>query len=448
MSKRSRAEKIRRDRERDMILQNAKTNPLGLVKEDLFNRCDDRRFIQLQSSISHTYGNALGFIQGLVLDLFPENTFKTIHVNSTIAHRQIRSTHQEYLKKSKPMIIFRPRIGTRDDDKFLKGTELIERQDGKYRTWGGTNLQNFFHDPDHDLVIKYKLNRVVMNVDVICIFSTLIQQLDYYHYLDNRIQFDNPYQLETCFENYIPQEMLKVLSDNAGIPLYDDNGNTKEFVEYMNGHSQYPITYKLQGSTRSREFYRYYPLRVDTTFSDLDKDEGDRAGNVMDAYRLNFTVRMEFNTAGFYYLFGENLYDLKIPPKEYNDDSTCSIIYTDVLLPEDLQLQHGWILYNRASYKMDGDNPNEIVDMKQLLNNSIMAAIKYHRDNGLPLFDLIDLKVRRQGKLINQGTDYLMDWDRLKFQFINQNTNFTYSFTINVNQEYINDLIKKVYDLK
>jgi hypothetical protein len=242
--------------------------------------------------------------------------------------------------------------------------------------------------------------------------------------------------------------MLKVLSDNAGIPLYDDNGNTKEFVEYMNGHSQYPITYKLQGSTRSREFYRYYPLRVDTTFSDLDKDEGDRAGNVMDAYRLNFTVRMEFNTAGFYYLFGENLYDLKIPPKEYNDDSTCSIIYTDVLLPEDLQLQHGWILYNRASYKMDGDNPNEIVDMKQLLNNSIMAAIKYHRDNGLPLFDLIDLKVRRQGKLINQGTDYLMDWDRLKFQFINQNTNFTYSFTINVNQEYINDLIKKVYDLK
>ena len=35
------------------------------------------------------------------MGLFPDNMFKTIHVNSKIAHRQIRSTPHEFIKKTK-----------------------------------------------------------------------------------------------------------------------------------------------------------------------------------------------------------------------------------------------------------------------------------------------------------------------------------------------------------
>ena len=239
---------------------------------------DNRRYVSLMGSMSHTYGNALAFMQNYILNLFPENMFKTIHVNSKIAHRQIRSTPHEYIKKTKPMIVFRPRIPQHEEDRFLKGTPLIERQTDIYSTWGATNLQPFFHDTKNQLTIKYQMNRTIMYVDVVVVLSTLMQQIDYYHYLQNAIRIEHPFNIETCFESYIPQEMLKIISDCVKIPLYDENGNTKEFLEYMNSNSSYPITYKLQGSTRSREFYRYYPVNIDTIITDLDKDDGERVG--------------------------------------------------------------------------------------------------------------------------------------------------------------------------
>jgi len=143
---------------------------------------DDKRYIALMSSISHTYGNALAYIQNYIINLFPKDLFKTIHVNSKIAHRQIRSTTNEYLKKAKPMIIFRPRIGDANDDRFLKGTPLIERQGDLYSTWGLTNLMPFMDDPSKDISLKFQMNRNILYVDCVLVFSTLMQQIDFVHY--------------------------------------------------------------------------------------------------------------------------------------------------------------------------------------------------------------------------------------------------------------------------
>ena len=263
----------------------------------------DKRYVALMSSMSHTYGNALAFMQNYIINLFPKDLFKTIHVNSKIAHRQIRTTPYEYTRKNKPIIIFRPRIGDINDDRFLKGTPMIERMTDLYSTYGMTNLLPLFEDPSKDLAVKFQLNRNVFYVDVVLIFSTLMQQIDYMHYIQNAVRINHNFNLETFLESYIPQEMLKIISDITGVPLYDAHGSTKEFLSYMSGHSVYPITYKLQGSTGTREFYRYYPCNIDTIITDLTSDDGERFGHVTSDYKISFSVRMEFNSTGFYYLF-------------------------------------------------------------------------------------------------------------------------------------------------
>ena len=171
----------------------------------------DKRFVSMMTSMSHTYGNVLAWFQNYMLSLIPENTFKTIHVNSKIAHRQLRSTNHEFLKKSKPIIIFRPRIGDMNDERFLKGTPLVEKQNDLYSTWGKTELQPFLEDPKHDLNVKYQQNRSVLYVDVIMIFSTLMTQIDFVHYLENAIVWNADYFIYTCLESYLPQEMLKII---------------------------------------------------------------------------------------------------------------------------------------------------------------------------------------------------------------------------------------------
>ena len=417
-----------------------------MVNNVLHKEENPDKYVSLMSSMSHTYGNALAYIQNWVMGLFPENMFKTIHVNSKIAHRQLRSTPHEFIKKNKPMIIFRPRIPSFDEDRFLKGTPLAERQGDLYTTWGNTNLQPFFYDPKNKLQIKYQLNRTVFYVDVLIVLSTLMQQIDYYSYITNAVRINKPFMLNTIFESYLSEEMLSIVSDYVHVPLLDEHGNTKEFLDYMNGNSIYPITYKLQGSSRTREFYRYYPVNIDTIITDLDKNDGERNGNVMSDFQISFTIRMEFNTNGLYFVFGNNLFDMKLPTITDYNSADIIPIFTDVFQKEELNLQQGWQVYNRASCRLE--DPNDSVELDQMFNMSIREAIKYHKENGLPLFDFLDIKVRRQGKPIYNKEDYELDLDNMMIRFVNQNTFYTYTIIVCINIEYINNLMKTLYNLK
>lgn len=434
-------EKIRK--EQDELLKNSYSP--NTIYIDNTSEKNDKRFVSMMSSMSHTYGNVLAWIQNYVLDLMPENLFKTIHVNSQIAHRQIRGTGHEILKKTKPMIIFRPRIGTHDEDRFLKGTPLIERQTDLYSTWGWSNLQPFFHDPSKDLLVKFQQNRSVMMVDVVMVFSTLMNQIDYVHYLENAIPWGHPRLIQTCLESYIPQEMLKIISDISHVPLYNQENSTRDFVQYLEQNSITPVTYKLQGSSGTREFYRYYPTNIDTLFTDLSWDEGEKVGHVMNSYQVTFSIRLEFYSTGFYYIFSDNIYDIKLPKIDM-ENSKVIPVFTDVLTKEDLNLRPGWHLYNKASCRLEKEMDSVCID--EMLNNSTRAVIKYHLDNGLPLVEFLDIKVRRQGKLMHEGLDYKIDYKTMTIYFNNKSTYFTYRILICVNVEYINDMTKTIYKLK
>lgn len=406
----------------------------------------DKRYVSLMGSMSHTYGNALAFMQNHIINLFPKDLFKTVHVNSKIAHRQIRSTGYEYTKKTKPMIVFRPRIGDINDDRFLKGTPLVERQGNLYSTWGSTNLQPFMDDPSKDISIKFQMNRSILYVDVLLIFSTLMQQIDYVHYLQNAVRLNIPFSLHTCFESYIPQEMLKIVSDIVDVPLYDHENSTRTFLKYMEGNSAYPITYKLQGSSGTKEFYRYYPVNIDTVIGDLQWDDGEKTGHIMSNYQVSFSVRMEFNSTGFYYIFSDKLFgDLYNLPTTYPEDTTIIPVFTDVILKEDLNLLPGWRLYNSATCRLD--TLTDEICINELLNDSIRKVLEYHRKNGLPYLEFLDIKVRKQGKLLSSKTDYTIDYDTLNVTFAEPTTYHTYKFLICVNVEYINDFIKTIYKL-
>lgn len=427
-----------------MEMENKFSSLFDLDRATFENReVKDKRYISLMSSSSHTYGNALAFIQNWILNLFDKDLFKTIHVNSKIAHRQLRSTNQnhEFLHKTKPMAIFRPRIAQEDESKFLSGTALIERQTDLYNTWGATNLEPFFSDPVHNIEVRYQLNRSVMYIDCVFIFSTLMQQLDYYDYIKNAVRINHPFLIPTFLESYMPQEMLKIISDITGVPLYDQNNSTREFLQFMNQNSGYPVSYKLQGSSATREFYRCYPVNIDTTITDLSRDEGEKVGHTMNNYQVTMTVRIEFNSTGFYYIFSDKIFDIKLP-KVSTDSSEIIPFFTDVILKEDLNLQNGWHLYNSASCLLE--KIRDSIEIESLINASIRKVINYHLDNGMPLFEFLDVKIRRQGKLLIEGMDYKIDYKNMTVYFNNSSTYFTYKFLICVNAEYINDMIKRI----
>lgn len=413
----------------------------------------DLQYTSIMTSAAHTYGNALAFIQKWVLDLFPKDLFKTIHVNSKITHRQMIQTDlRAQSKKMNPKIIFRPRIAGLDEERFLKGTPLVERMTNYTGTWGAGSLRPFFTDNQNNFEVRYQMNRSILYVDVVCVFNTLLQQINYASYLQNRIGIGHNTNLSTCLESYIPRTMINMLSKLVDLPVVDKDGCTKAFMEYLNGHSQYPITYKISGATGNREFYRYYPCLIDTVVTDLNTDEGERTGQVMSSYQMSFTVRMEYESTGFYYLFGTELERVTHEVPDINDDellnNTDDIVpvFTDIMCKEDLNLKPGWHLYNQASCRLE--ECNDHINIKELLNQSIIRAIEYHHKNGLPCSEFLDIKIRRQGELLLEGKDYFIDYQTFEVYFHNDTVYFTYKILININAAYINELIKTIYHLE
>ena len=401
-------------------------------------------YIQCQSSTAHTFGNVTAFIQNWLISLFPEKLFKTIHVNSKIAHQQMRSTPHEFLKKTPPMFVIRPRVEWRSQDRFLNGTMLIDRQGDLYHRYGAGNLEDFFQDNKRKLCVKYQLNRHVMNFDVILIFNTLIQQLNFSNYLLNAVRVEVPFFLDTCLESYLSPELLEQISNCSGVPLKDEEGNTAEFMRYLNQNSKYPITYKLQGSTGTEEFYRYYPVKIDTLINNFSTDEGERVGHIMDRYQISFTVRCEFYGTGFYFLFSDKL--KKNTVLVHNEPSTIIPMFTDVLTQDDIDLPVGWKLYASPSCRLE--DRDDDVDISSLFNDSIKAAIKFHLERGIPIGEFFRIRVREQGRLLQYGKDYEFDVHTLKVKFKNCSTYYTYKIILLLNIEYVNNLIKEVYKLK
>lgn len=400
---------------------------------------------EFMCSASHTYGNAVAFIESWLIDLFPKDYFRSININSRIAHRQIRNTPHEYNKKTKPIFAMSPRVDF-DDDRFLSGTLMAEPILDMHYLQGMGALMPFFEDPKHGFEIKYQLNRDVMYADVIVIVATKMQQIDMVTYLQNKTVFNYNQNVKTCFESYLNKGLLKTVSNIVNIPIEDENGNTGKFLNYLNAHSRYPITYKLQGSRRTKEFYRYYPVTIDTLLNNLSADDGDKTGQVTTSYKITFTVRMEFYAAGFYFLFSKD----KIPLVVDNDIFNNAIIiptYTDVITNDDLFLPDGWNLFTNVSFQLE--KPNDIIELDNILNTSIKAGIEYHIKNGLPLLDLVNIKVRKQGRELLQGVDYKIDWENLQVIFNDDDFNFfTYSLYFSINTIYLNDLIKSIFSLK
>ena len=167
----------------------------------------------------------------------------------------------------------------------------------------------------------------------------------------------------------------------------------------------------------------------------------------MSDYKITFTVRMEYFSTGFYYIFNDNIYNIRIPKYDIDTQGSDIIpVYTDVFEREDLNLQQGWVLYNRASFRLD--DVNDVANIRELLNNSIEACIDYHRENGLGYFEFIDIKVKKQGTYITNGVEYDLNWDNMTVKFNSPSLYHTYTFYICINLEYINNLVKTIYKLK
>ena len=65
------------------------------------------------------------------------------------------------------------------------------------------------------------------------------------------------------------------------------------------------------------------------------------------------------------------------------------------------------------------------------------------------MMDLIDIKIRKQGRTIFHGIDYTIDYEKKTINFLTDDFGYyTYSVVITVNVEYVNTMVKTLLKLE
>ena len=393
--------------------------------------------------VSSTYGNVVSVVEKYILDTFPQDLFKTVTVSTTLANRQIAHLPRQLHKKELPMMILIPRIMFgQDDNRFLAHTLMNSRFTNQHHIWGDGSLLQLARDDRKGLWVHGHYNRAVLYVDVMLSFTTYSEQLNYMSYIHNMIPVGHNQLVRAPLELFIPEEFCNLIGHVSKTPVAQDD-SVYNFLTYMNSIWYHPITYKLKGGSNSNEFFMYYLADIDTVFQEPQAGAGTKDGQIRRSFEITFTVRCEFNTIGYFTLnspeFKKQLY---VPTK---DKSTIVPIFSDTINLNDFALPVGWHILSWPIFKL-APGENEI-SIDPILNHSLRSVIDHHLTFGIPMEKFIQIQFRENGEILNNEMFYI-DWGNRKLVLLAPNQHRTYRLIVTASNDYVNNLVKELYNLE
>lgn len=395
------------------------------------------------TDIVHAVGNVTAIAMQFILDLFPDNTFATAIPSTTIAHRQLRHTPNQVRTQPYPLCIVNPRVSLSGLDNRLAAGSFGTT------TWGPisnrfqnrSEMDKLFFDKRKGIEWRGKVNRVVLYLDFVLSFHSITEQIRWASYLINKVPMENSFfDIDTALELAIPDGFLEEFSHYCGIPMHDCDGGVSTFVDYINTHSVYPVSYRFSSGKHKDAFYMYYTSPILCSIAEFNYINSSKANNLVETdCPITFTMRCEFNTIG--------LFDLSVPnpgPFMHKAPSNSSIvipIFSDVFNDKDFPLLSGWEILAKPICQLDWGETE--IDISSCLSQSLKEIIDYHIKNSLSIDLFMSVKLRENRCLINDG--YYIDWKHRKLIFTNAHYTHTYRMLIAVNKLYVNNWLADMY---
>lgn len=396
------------------------------------------------TSASHTYGNVLSVVEKYILDIFPPDTFKTVTATTTLGSRQLYHLPHQLIKKEMPIMVLAPRISFgQEDNRFLGHTLINDRVTNTYAEYGQGSLIPLAEDKRNGWQVHGHYNRSVMYIDIVLSFNTALEQINWLSFIHNMIPINHNFFIKSPLELYIPKDFCKLMGGLVGLPIDENPKYIPDYMEYMNTVWEYPITYKLKGSSNSDAYFMYYIADIDTVVQEPTPGQGIKDGQIRRNFDITFTVRCDFNTVGYFMLTSPRLsQNMQL---NHTDDDTIIPIFTDVFDMNNFHLPVGWKVLGFPIFKLAFEENSISID--PILNESLKRCIDHHLEYGIPIERFLTIQFRENGKILDNEAFYI-DWRERKIVIANPNYHRTYRLLILTSPEYVNNLIKDLYNLE
>lgn len=280
----------------------------GLSRKNHEHQYDISVACESGTDIAHTVGNVTAIALQFILDQFPNNTFATAMPSTKLAHRQLRHTPKAIRSQPYPICVVNPRVSLQELDNRLAagsfGTTFWSGISNRFRN--RSEMEELLFDKQKGIEWRGKINRVVIYFDFVLSFQSMTEQIRWASYMINKLPTTGShFDIDTGLELAIPDGFLNETAEYVGIPIKDKNGDVSRFIDYLNMHSMFPISYRFSSGRHKDAFYAYYMTSLLCNITDFSYVNVNKSNRVETDCPITFTMRCEFNTIG--------LFDLSVP---------------------------------------------------------------------------------------------------------------------------------------
>lgn len=355
-------------------------------------------------SISHSYSMCIEYMKEWFEAAFVKDFFKSIYIDGKNVIDDFRGlTREQLIKRPRPCYTMIPRIDYEFNremvDAYHFGTNLfVDRsryQDAFYRNY---NNNTFISLEQKVLLMRFNFRIKV---------TTLSMAQDLFGFLNLRFRAGSTMGRELDLDYHIPTNMMLVIAQDNDFKIENDKiVDMSEFLCFLNRNSQLPILYKRRNSTGTNQFFLKMPNSyIHMRIGNINIDDGERQGQILTNYTLEFEVEVRFPSPKFYAYYSMNQYNY------IKDTDPASEIITlheyPVIVPKVNDKQ--WNQFLTTDYIIDDEEfeKHEPIRIEFLeLVGDIRKVIEYTKSIYLSPSLFIDMKLYNNGKLIESAIDW------------------------------------------
>ena len=258
--------------------------------------------LNFNTALSHLIGNITMVAVEHYMEQFPKNFFNSYYINTTMKSREFIKKRDSIvnLKQRKPIISVNPNVSTEIPE--FATTSYFNNSFGKNiysPRYGNPATSTLFFNKENMLILEFSINRMMMTLEVVHTYETLIQQINALGIMKSSMRIEHPYRVTSLIEVPIPDKLIDEVIERMNLK----DRNIVEIKEILNRFSFNPIVYKLQTSTGKYKFFFEININLQIKLENPSLSDGDTKGMTNSDYEISQTVNLEFNYPDtFYYI--------------------------------------------------------------------------------------------------------------------------------------------------
>lgn len=399
-------------------------------------------YISIPSEV-HVYSLGIEYMKQWFLEQFDSNYFKTVFINGKHIFDDYRKFNRERLTKQikKPALAIMPSVdyayNRENVDLEPGGRHILSRRS---RYFNDALIQ----DKEHNIFLGMATKLTRMNFTFKVRVNTRAEQIDLYNFMKYAFRVGSTQGKIMSYDFHIPKEILLNIAQAAGFELEEVKKedvvidmrvkDVVKFLKYINGHSVYPVLYKMRTVNGNAEFFVRVPgmyTHIDNT-DELSMDDGDRVDQIDSNFHIEMNCILDIPSPKYYFYYSRDMVDSRF---KYDKNFAGLYEFRNMSCPE--KDEHGWEQYLSTEYFDDDHNVKKIHFRELLENHDFMQVLQRTMDSGISPSIFVNMKMYNNQKQV----PIKIDWENFDMLLLNKNElDIDESYlTIYVDLEYMND---------